>query len=160
MSAVPDTKQLCTFLVNGMLFGIDVTDVQEVICNQSMTPVPHAPKVVVGLINLRGQIVTALDLRERLGLPARPAGIEPMNVVVRRPEGVISLVVDEVGDVVDVEESTFEAPPATMAASARKLVRGAYKLNKQLLVFLDTALATQTGHSPSTPAEDFTGVGS
>ena len=66
----PVHKQLCTFRVDGMLFGIDVRDVQEVICHQRMTQVPLAPRLIGGLINLRGQIVTALHLRERLGLPA------------------------------------------------------------------------------------------
>jgi purine-binding chemotaxis protein CheW len=152
------TRQLCTFLVNGTLFGIDVMDVQEVIRQQNMTPVPLAPKLVSGLINLRGQIVTALNLRERLGMADEVKAPDPMNIVIRRAEGVVSLMVDEVGDIVDVDENTFEPPPATLPASARHLVRGAYKLNGQLLVFLDTALATQTGRQSNSSVSDAAGV--
>jgi purine-binding chemotaxis protein CheW len=157
MSEEQPQRQLCTFFLNNMLFGIDVTDVQEVIRHQPITPVPLASKVVTGLINLRGQIVTALDLRARLGLPPRAADSEPMNVVVRRPEGVICLLVDEVGDVVDVDEANFEEPPSTMPASAQYLVLGAYKLDQQLLVFLDTGLATQTAVPPMKSANEFEG---
>ncbi len=151
MSNTPhEQRQLCTFQIHETLFGIDVTDVQEVIRQQGMTPVPLSARWIAGLINLRGQIVTAVNMRERLGLPERGAGEGSMNVVIRRPEGVISLVVDEVGDVVDVDESSFEEPPATMSAAARHLVRGAYKLNGQLLVYLDTTLATQSGRAAAT----------
>ena len=92
--------------------------VQEVIRYQAMTRVPLAPTVVSGLINLRGQIVTAIDLRRRLGL-AGPAdeGLHPMNVVVRTDDGAVSLLVDEIGDVVEVTDDAFEPPPETLAGS-------------------------------------------
>ena len=87
-------QQFCTFCVDGLFFGVEVLKVQEVIRYQAMTPVPLAPAVVNGLINLRGQIVTAIDLRRALGLSDRPAGSLPMNVVVRTDDGVVSLLVD------------------------------------------------------------------
>ena len=95
-------RQFCTFSVNDLLLAIDVLEVQEVIRYQDMTRVPTAPPVVRGLINLRGQIVTAIDLRRRLGLP--PAGDDqrPMNVVVRTDDGAVSLLVDEIGDVIEL----------------------------------------------------------
>jgi purine-binding chemotaxis protein CheW len=133
-------KQLCTFFVDGLLFGIDVTRVQEVIRYQEMTPVPLAPAVIQGLINLRGQIVTAIDLRTRLQLRQRPAGQLPVNVVARDEEGAVSLLVDEIGDVVDVDESSFEAPPETLNSAAKALIQGVYKLEPQLLLLLDTEL--------------------
>ena len=95
-----NSKQFSTFLVNGLFFGVDVRHVQEVIRYQEMTRVPLAPAMVQGLINLRGQIVTAIDLRRRLELAPRPADQLPMNVVVRTDDGAVSLLVDEIGDVV------------------------------------------------------------
>lgn len=130
--------QYSTFVLGGHLFGIEVTQVQEVLRYQRMTPVPLAPPDIAGLINLRGQIVTALDLRSRLGLPLRPDDRLPMNVVVRTGEGSLSLLVDEIGDVIEVAEDTFEAPPATLTGRARQLVRGAYKLDDRLLLVLET----------------------
>lgn len=131
------SKQLCTFLVDGLLFGIDVTRVQEVIRHQAMTPVPLAPPVVQGLINLRGQIVTAIDMRRRLDAPDRPADQMPMNVVVRTDDGAVSLLVDEIGDVVEVQEEQFEAAPETIRGRANELVTGVYKMVEHLLLVLD-----------------------
>jgi len=87
---------------------------------------------------LRGQIVTALDLRRRLELREREAGQRPMNVVVRTDDGVVSLLVDEIGDVVEVDQESFEPPPETLRGVARELVRGVYKLKDRLLLLLDT----------------------
>ena len=137
------TNQLCTFLLDGVLFGIDVRFVQEVLRLQEMTPVPLAPDVVSGLINLRGHIVTALDLRKRLALAARPATLEPVNVVVRHGDSTVSLLVDDIGDVVTVEPSTFEATPATLDARIKAVVRGVYKLKGELLLLMDPLLTLQ-----------------
>jgi purine-binding chemotaxis protein CheW len=131
-------KQFSTFVVDRLLFGVEVEKVQEVIRYQEMTRVPLAPSVVKGLINLRGQIVTAVDLRRRLGLSERAAAELPMNVVVRDDDGAVSLLVDEIGDVLEVEEEAFELPPATLSGEARELIRGVYKLKDTLLIALDT----------------------
>jgi purine-binding chemotaxis protein CheW len=130
-------RQFCTFYVDGLFFGVDVLRVQEVIRFQEMTRVPLASSVVSGLINLRGQIVTAIDLRRRLTLHERPGDQLPMNVVVRTDDGAVSLLVDEIGDVLEVDESTFENPPETLAGAARQIVRGVYKLKDRLLLILD-----------------------
>ncbi len=135
------TKQFCTFYLDKIFLGVEVQQVQEVIRYQEMTRVPLASRVVHGLINLRGQIVTALDLRTRLELPERPADRLPMNVVVRTDDGPMSLLVDEIGDVLEVNEDTFERPPETLQGVARGLIRGAYKLKSGLLLTLDTAKA-------------------
>ena len=134
-------KQFCTFSVDGLFFGVEVLQVQEVIRYQTMTRVPLAPSVVNGLINLRGQIVTAIDLRSALDLNKRPEGSLPMNVVVRTDDGIVSLLVDEIGDVLNVEQSAFERPPETLNGIARELISGVYKLKDRLLLILDTARA-------------------
>ncbi len=131
-------RQYSTFAVDGLFFGVDVSLVQELIRYQPMTGVPLAPPVVGGLINLRGQIVTAIDLRTRLQLPARDPGRLPMNVVLRTDDGAVSLLVDEIGDVLDVTEHSFERPPETLTGVARDLIRGAHKLDGRLLLVLDT----------------------
>jgi purine-binding chemotaxis protein CheW len=146
------SKQLCTFLLGRLFFGVDVMQVQEVIRYQPMTRVPLSSPVVGGLINLRGQIVTAIDMRRRVGLPPRPAEQLPMNVVVRSDDEAFSLLVDEIGDVVDVDEGSFESPPATIPAGSRELIRGVYKLKRRLLLLLDTERATRVASRDTTRA--------
>lgn len=131
-------RQYCTFYVDGHFFGLDVLKVQEIIRYQEMTGVPLANPVVGGLINLRGQIVTAIDLRRRLELPDRTTDELPVNVVVHTDDGAVSLLVDEIGDVLEVSESAFEPPPETLTGPGRDLIRGAYKLPDCLLLILDT----------------------
>src|SRR5438132_7996946 len=98
MTIMAQSTQYCTFLLDGMLFGVEVKKVQEVIRYQPITRVPLAAPAVRGLINLRGQIVTALDLRQRLELRPRPADKLPTNVVVQTADGVLSLLVDDIGE--------------------------------------------------------------
>ncbi len=135
--AVQPTTQFSTFFVADLIFGVDVLHVQEVLRFQPMTPVPQAPEVIEGLINLRGQIVTAIDMRRRLQLPKRPEEKAPMNMVVRTSDGAVSLLVDEIGDVLDMDAATFERPPENLAPAARELIRGVYKLKDRLLLVLD-----------------------
>lgn len=137
------SRQLCTFFLDDHLFGVDAQTVQEVIRFQEMTRVPQAPPSVSGLINLRGQIVTAIDLRRRLGMKPREVGKLPMNVVVRSDDGAVSLLVDQIGDVIEVDAENFETPPDTLQGLARELVQGAYKLDGRLLLLLDCNMAVQ-----------------
>lgn len=132
--------QICTFYLEGRFFGLNVDRVQEVLQPQQMTPVQLAPPEVEGLINLRGQIVTAVDLRRCLELPPRPEGKDPMNIVINtdQNDGLVSLLVDEIGDVVDVNPDLFSPPPETLDGVSRELIVGAYKLPEQLLLMLDT----------------------
>jgi purine-binding chemotaxis protein CheW len=132
-----DAQQFCTFYLDGRYFGVDVRNVQEIIRCQPMTQVPLAPEVVSGLINLRGQIVTAIDLRTRLELQRRHADRLPVNVVVQTDDGAVSLLVDEIGDVVEVSQELFERPPETLKGKAREFILGAYKLKNRLLLILD-----------------------
>jgi purine-binding chemotaxis protein CheW len=136
-----DSKQFATFFLNGLFFGIEVLKVQEVIRYQEMTRVPLAPRMIEGLINLRGRIVTAIDLRRRLEMPPRAAGELPMNVVISSDDGAVSLLVDEIGDVVEVQDDIYERPPETLNGAARELIRGVYKLKERLLLILDTEKA-------------------
>jgi len=144
---VADQRQLCTFFLNERFFGIEVEKVQEVIRYQTITPVPLAPGVVRGLINLRGQIVTAIDMRPRLSLPDRAKDALPMNVVVRTTDGVVSLLVDEIDDVVEVHAGQFESPPDTIRRRLDTLVTGVYKLPRKLLLILDVERTVACGAS-------------
>lgn len=134
---MPTRRRFCTFWLGELYYGVDVLRVQEIIGHQELTRVPLAPPEVRGLLNLRGRIVTALDLRRRLGLGEAPDGLRPKGVVVRADDGAVSLLADEVGDVLEVEEAAFERPPETLAGEARELIRGAYKLPDRLLLVLD-----------------------
>jgi len=139
-----NSRQFCTFYLDHLLFGVELEQVQEVIRYLELTDVPLAPQVIAGLLNLRGQIVTAVDLRRQLELDERPADVLPMNVVVRTADGPVSMLVDEIGDVVEVEEATFEPAPETLQGRLRTLILGVHKLDKHLMHVLDTAKACQT----------------
>lgn len=132
-----------TFLVDGHYLGIDVLEVQEVLREQRLTPVPLAPEVVEGLINLRGQIVPAIDLRRVLKLAPRAPGQERFSVVAHSQHGPVSLQVDEIGDAVELDGAGLEPPPANVDATVSALLRGVYQLKDRLLLVLDTSRATE-----------------
>lgn len=154
-----EKRQYCTFYLDGSFFGINVLDVQEIIKLQDMTFVPLAPSVVEGLINLRGQILTAIDMRRRLELPDRSPEHEPINVIIRtEDESTASLLVDEIGDVIEVSDDIFERPPETLKGSARELIEGAYKLEGRLLLVLNTSKTldiAETGGASSDGGSDW-----
>lgn len=137
-------NQFCTFYLDKLMFGVDLLKVQEVIRFLEITEIPLAPRVVSGLMNLRGQIVTGIDLRRRLELEDRPEGSFPMNVVIRNGGGAVSLLVDEIGDVIEVDEDSFEPPPETLQGKVRDVILGVHKLEKRLLHVLDTDRACET----------------
>ena len=130
-------KQFCTFYVDSLFLGVEVEKVQEIIRHQPITRVPLSSHVVRGLINLRGQIVTAIDLRRRMNLPEAENPDAAMNVVMFTTEGTVSLLVDQVGDVLFLDEEAFENPPETMVGASREYVRGAYKLEDELMLALE-----------------------
>jgi len=138
-------SQYATFSVANHFLGIDVLEVQEVLRGQAMTRVPLAPPVVEGLINLRGQIVPALDMRRVLGLAPRQAGEGAVSVVVRSAHGAVSLQVDEIEDVIQFDADSFDAPPPNIDAPLRNLFSGVHKLEGRLLLVLDTERAVQAG---------------
>ena len=133
-----ESRQFSSFFVNEFLFGIDVAKVQEVVSGAEVTPVPLAPAIVRGLINLRGQIVTAIDLRRCLQLPEPPVCQPFVNMIVYTDDGTVSLLVDRAGDVLSVDAGEFEYPPATLEGRSRDLIQGAFKLDGRLLLVLDT----------------------
>ena len=130
-------KQFCTLFLGDLFFGIDVTQVQEVILHQDMTRIPLSSPVVSGLINLRGETVTAIDLRRRLGLPEDNRKERRKNVIISSDSGAVSLLVDEIGDVIEPGDELLEAPPETLNGIACDLITGIYKLENQLMLVLD-----------------------
>ena len=137
------TTQLCTFFLGRDCLGIAAADVTEVLRHGTTTPVPLAPPGVVGLVNLRGRVATVVDLRVRLG--RKRSKKEPddgsFGVVLQSRRDVVSLLVDGIGDVLEVDETTFEPPPETVPEPARGLISGTYKLEKGLVLVLDTEKA-------------------
>lgn len=138
-----------TFFVDGQLFGIPAVEVMELSRAHALTPVPLAPPTIAGLMNLRGQVVTAVDMRCRMNLRPRPEGQTPMNVMLRRADMLVSLLVDQVGEVIELDNATYEPVPDTLRGVARELVRGVHKLPGRLLLLLDTdkVLAPLAGRS-------------
>lgn len=145
-----DQSQYCTFWVNGLFFGVGVECVQEVLRYQQLTAVPCAPEAIQGLINLRGQIVTAVDLRFRLGLPPRDEDSLPMNVIVRSRGEVVSLLVDDIGDVIDTSGLELEPAPANVPSVVQDVVHGVLALPDQVLLVLDADRAADVSAVPAT----------
>src|SRR5271170_1436612 len=117
--AMSNARQFCTFYLDRLLFGMESQKIQEVVTYRELRPVPLAPAVASGLMNLRGQVVVALELRRQLELPERPADMTPICLVVRSASGTVCLLADEVGNVVNVEEETFEPSPETLSPRLR-----------------------------------------
>ena len=136
------TTRYATFSVGGLHLGVEVSWVQEVMRHHGSTHVPLAPAGVEGLINLRGEIVTAIDLRVRLGLEPRRETDKALCMVLRLDGGLTSVLVDEIGEVLNVDDDSFELPPDTLDPSSRELIVGAYKLEEALLLVLDVVAAT------------------
>jgi purine-binding chemotaxis protein CheW len=130
-------SQLSTFHVGKYLFGVDVALVQEVVRLQAITPIPLAQPEIAGLINLRGEVLTAIDLRTRLGMSPLESDRDPVNVVIRVDEEPVSLLVDEIGGVLEVSQVPFENTPSTVSERLRGLLLGAYTLPEKLLLALN-----------------------
>ncbi len=143
-------RQYCTFRLGEFLMGVDVRRVQEVLRFQEMTRVPLAPQVVRGLINVRGRIVMAIDLRRKFQLPDRDGDARPANIIVRRQDAEISLLVDEVCDVCELDDATLRSVPSTLNPIARELLAGVHVLKDRLLLILsDESINENTlAHSP------------
>jgi purine-binding chemotaxis protein CheW len=138
------SRQYATFEVAGQLFGVEVAEVQEVLSFSEYTSVPLAPPAVGGLFNLRGQVIAAVDLRVQLGLARQALDGPVMNVILRGDDEPVSLLVDRIGEVVDLDEAAFEPPPDTLTGPARKLVVGTFKMDGRLMLALDVNSAVDT----------------
>lgn len=130
---------LVSVVVAGHAFGIPVERVRDVLVPPRMTRVPLAPPEVAGMLNLRGRIVVAVDLRRRLGFDLAPAGLRPMCVVVEHEGELYSLIVDAVGEVLRPEEASFDGNPSTLDPVWRDVSAGIFRLEGRLLVLLDIA---------------------
>ncbi len=132
-----DTKQFVTMEVDGQLFGIPVLAVQDVLRPQKITPIPLSPKEILGSINLRGRIVTVINMRARLGLAEHGNIEECMQVVVDHKDEQYSLVVDSVGEVLTLPLSDFEHSPPNLSSNWMEVSLGVYRLENRLMVVLD-----------------------
>jgi purine-binding chemotaxis protein CheW len=142
MSAAKDdvsSGKWATFLLAGEMFAIRVEDVREVLMDQPLAPVPLAPAHIVGLLNLRGQIISAIDLRRRLGFPARGPGFSPKLLVLSSREMPISVVVDEIGDVLELPQDDWRPPPDTLALAHRDFVFGICPIEGHMVLGLKVA---------------------
>jgi purine-binding chemotaxis protein CheW len=133
-----DARQYATFRVANLFFGIEVLKVQELIRRQEMSPVPLAPQAIEGLINLRGQIVIAIDTRRSLGLPPADGDDLRVNIVIRSADAVISLLVDEICDVIDIPFNAYAPVPENMPLEQRQLIECVYHVKNGLMLVLDT----------------------
>ncbi len=132
-----ETEEFVTFTIAGQLFGIPVLQIQDVLSSYQITPIPLAPPEIKGSLNLRGRVVTAIDVRLRLGLAARPEEAESMSIVAENEGELYSLMVDSVGEVLALSQSAYERNLPTLDAKFRAFSDGIYRLDKQLLVVLD-----------------------
>ncbi len=135
--ASDETEEFVTFTIAGQLFGIPVLQIQDVLSSYQITPIPLAPPEIVGSLNLRGRVVTAIDVRLRLGLAARPKEAESMSIVAENEGELYSLMVDSVGEVLALSQNAYERNLPTLDAKFRAFSDGIYRLDKQLLVVLD-----------------------
>jgi len=133
-----ESKDFLTVTIAGQLFGIPVLQVQDVLGEQRMTRIPLSPNSVSGALNLRGRIVTAIDVRACLGLSRLPSETGPlMSVVVENEGELFSLLIDHVGDVLSLKAADFEKTPSTLDPLWRAVSDGIYRLQGTLLVVLD-----------------------
>lgn len=132
----PQTTEFLTIHIGTQIFAIPVLQVQDVLRQQVVTRVPLAPPEVAGALNLRGRIVTAINVRCRLGMPDMEDGSKTMSVVVEHESELYSLIIDKVGDVLSLPNKGFEAVPATMDPVWREIATGIFRLENQLMVVI------------------------
>lgn len=141
----PAPQQMVTFTTGEYTFGVNVLDVQEVLKRQQMTKVPLASGEVRGLINLRGHIVTAIGMRERLRMKGRQDGIEEMNLILALHDGAASLVVDGVGDVIAVDPSKYKPRPRGLKDPLKEMVLGVYESEAGLCLHIAPEIVCKVG---------------
>jgi purine-binding chemotaxis protein CheW len=144
-------QRYSTFYLNDICFGVPIENVQEFLEHQIVTRVPLARPVLPGIINLRGQILTTIDLRVRLGLTSLDKQKDPMMMVVRTSEGPMNLLVDKIGGVLDVDPDLFEKPLETLKPAVQAVTSHVCKLEQNLLLILDTEKIIQILEQPTSP---------
>ncbi len=150
LPSISQTNELLTVMLDQQIFGIPILQVQDVLGTQTVTHIPLAPPEIVGSLNLRGRIVTAIDMRKRLGLSQRPENVTGVSIVVEYEGELYSLIFDKVGDVMNLNIGDFESNPSTLDPYFRAVSDGIYRLSGQLLVVLDVPkLLSGIGHNAS-----------
>jgi purine-binding chemotaxis protein CheW len=144
----PATRKWATFSLAGELFALRVEDVQEVLMPQPLTPVPLAPAHIVGLLNLRGQIMPAVDLRRRLGFAPRDDAKPGSLLVLMAEERLISVVVDDIGDVLELPTGDWRPPPQTLAEPHRAFVFAICPIEDQMVLGLRVESISGDGPNP------------
>lgn len=132
-----DVKEMLAIIIADQRFGIPIMQIQDVLRQQPVTKVPLSPPEIAGSLNLRGRIVTAIDVRKRLGIEASSNEGKGMSVVVEHENELYSLIIDSVGDVMKLSDADFENNPATLDPTWRNVSMGIYQLENELLVILD-----------------------
>lgn len=134
-------QQFCTFFLRGIYFGINIQQIQEVIRYQEITHVPLAPSDIRGVINLRGEIVTVIDLQSRLEIIQQnnlsPIETQSYQIIVHNDGELISFLVDGIEDILEIEEQKIEIPPATVKGKMRKFIQGIYQMENRFLLILN-----------------------
>jgi purine-binding chemotaxis protein CheW len=144
-----DKKEYLTCILADQSFGIPVLQIQDVLSQQPVTKIPLCPTEIEGSLNLRGRIVTAVNLRRKLGLPPRQKGKKNMSIVVEHQDELYSLTVDAVGDVVSLPKGELEKNPANLEENIKSVSSGIYRMEKDLLVILDVSALIGTMLSAS-----------
>jgi len=135
-----ETSALSDYLtvrLSGQLFGLPILQVQDVLGEQKVTPIPLAPPSIAGSLNLRGRIVTAIDVRKCLRLEDPPESARQMSVVIEQKGELFSLIFDEIGDVLSLDHEDYESNPATLDTHWRDISTGIYRLKEELLIVMD-----------------------
>jgi purine-binding chemotaxis protein CheW len=141
------SRQFVTFDVANQFFGVPVETVQEVLLNEEYTPMPLASQECGGLFNLRGKVIGTVDMQVRFGLPRRSMSGPVLNVVVLSAGEPVSLLVDRIGLVADLDDAAFELPPATLTGPTRAMIVGSYKTDGRLLLVLDVDECVNTARA-------------
>jgi len=144
-------QRYASFFLNSICFGVPVEKVQEFLEYVDIMPVPLSPPVLPGIINLRGQILTTIDLKARLNLPNDTTSENPMMMVIRTSEGPMNVLVDKIGAILDVDPDLFEKPSETLKPGIQEVTTHVCKLEQQLLLVLDTETIIQISDLTMTP---------
>ncbi len=137
VATLENQQEFVTFTIDSQMFGVPILRVQDILKPENIAPVPLAAPEIRGSINLRGRIVTVIDVRVRLGLPTLSLDEETMGVTVEQHQDLYTLLVDTIGDVISIENSSLEKTPGTLDEKWREFSSGICRLEKDLMVILD-----------------------
>jgi purine-binding chemotaxis protein CheW len=139
-----DSIQIATFYLDSLLLGLQINQVQEINRQLEVTSVPHAPSFVKGVINLRGEVVTVVDLRQVLGLPSAEITDDCRNVIIHHRGELVGLLVDQIADILTIESREIDPPPSNVGSVEGKFFRGVHSTDDEIVVILDVDAALDT----------------